>query len=292
MASANPELERPAPVVRTIGKSVPPKRFRKWIFITLGLIAALPVALKVGYDIFYFESTDDAYLRAHIHTISARIPGYVMMVNVHDNQIVKKGDILVKLDPRDFEPGIREAQASTVRARKDVSRYGGLALTPTDRRLLDEYQASEAVISARLSRAQLQYEYTNVIAPEDGRIGHVSVETGDEVQTGQALMPLVEPHPWVEANFKESQIPNLKIGQEVEVTVDSIPNKVFKGHIESFAPGSGSTFALLPADNATGNFTKIVQRIPVRITLDEESTKGFEDRLISGMSTEVKARIQ
>jgi membrane fusion protein (multidrug efflux system) len=106
------------------------------------------------------------------------------------------------------------------------------------------------------------------------------------------LMALVQPTPWVEANFKESQVANLKRGQPVTIGIDAIPGHEFTGTIESIAPGSGSTFALLPPDNATGNFTKIVQRISVRIAFDPATTKGYEDRLVSGMSTEVSVKIR
>jgi membrane fusion protein (multidrug efflux system) len=294
MASIENNIQIKTPLPSASAPTAPAKQIKKLklIGIFIGVIFVLAFGSRLVYNVFWFESTDDAYLQAHIHTISSRIPGYVKSVAVLENQKVKKGDILVRLDETDVEPAVREAQASAARAQKDVVRFRGYTedLTPTDRRALDEYQASASVTDAQLTRARLQYQYTNIVAPEDGKVGRVSVETGDQILTGQALMPLIEPHPWVEANFKEGQIAHLYLGEEAEVTVDSIPGKVFNGKVDSIAPGSGAIFSLLPPDNATGNFTKIVQRIPVKITLDLESIKGFEDRLVSGMSTEVRVK--
>ena len=129
---------------------------------------------------------------------------------------------------------------------------------------------------ATLEKARLQLEYTDIVAPEDGKIGKRSVESGQQVLPGQPLFALVEQKPWITANFKENQFAHIKVGQEAEITVDAIPGRTFKGHVESLAPGSGSTFALLPPDNATGNFTKIVQRIPVRVAFDLDSIKDLK----------------
>lgn len=261
----------------------------------------IPVALLVvfllgrfTYKLLFFESTDDSFVKAHVIAISSRVNGMVVKVAVEENQRVHKGDLLVQLDPRDYEVQIKAAQANFSRAHKDLGRFRGYTqdLGPTDRPVFDQYQASALVTEAELTKAQLQLEYTKIVAPEEGRIGRTSVETGEMVSAGQALMALVQPVPWVEANFKESQVAHLRPGQDVRISVDAIPEHEFTGKIESIAPGSGSTFALLPPDNATGNFTKIVQRIAVRIAFDPETTKGYEDRLVSGMSTEVSVRIR
>jgi membrane fusion protein (multidrug efflux system) len=172
-----------------------------------------------------------------------------------------------------------------------LGRFRGFGnLGPTEKPVFDQYEANALVTEADLQKAQLQYEYTQIVAAEDGKIGKRNVETGELIQPGQALMALVEPDAWIEANFKEHQVSNIRVGQEVEVKVDAIPEHAFAGKVDSISPGSGSTFSLLPPDNATGNFTKIVQRIPVKIVLDKESLKGYEDRLVSGMSTEVTVK--
>ena len=264
------------------------------LFSLVGFAAFIALISFVTYRMMFFESTDDSFVKARVHTVSARTSGTVLEILVQENQKVKKGDVLLKLDSRDHEVAIKAAQANYSKAHKDLGRFRGYLdqLGPTDRPVFDQYQASALVSEAELTRAQLQYEYTSVIAAEDGTVGRRSVETGELIQAGQALMPLVEPQPWIEANFKEHQVAKIRPGQKVHIHIDSIPEHSFEGTVESIAPGSGSTFSLLPPDNATGNFTKIVQRIPVKITFDREALKGYEDRLITGMSTEVRVKVR
>ncbi|QDK44511.1 HlyD family secretion protein [Bdellovibrio sp. ZAP7] len=263
------------------------KKIAKW-----GGIAALLLISIASYNIFFFESTDDAFVKAHLHTVSPRIIGTVVEVMVQDNQHVKKGDVLVRLDKRDYEVQVKAAQARYGKSHRDLGRFKGFEnLGPSERPVFDQYQSDALVTEAELQKAQLQLEYTTIVAPEDGKIGKRNVETGELVQPGQPLMALIEEDPWIEANFKENQIRHFKPGQKVEIKVDAIPGKSFLGRLDSVSPGSGSTFSLLPPDNATGNFTKIVQRIPVKIVFDKEDMKGYEDKLISGMSTEVSVRI-
>ena len=138
----------------------------------------------------------------------------------------------------------------------------------------------------------LNIEYTSIIAPEDGRIGKRAVESGQMIAAGQAVMALVEPNPWVNANFKETQLGRIRVGQKVEIAIDAIPDHKFAGHVESIAAASGSTYSLLPPDNATGNFTKIVQRIPVKIVFEPGSVNGYEDRIAAGLSTIVSVRVR
>jgi membrane fusion protein (multidrug efflux system) len=143
-----------------------------------------------------------------------------------------------------------------------------------------------------LDNAQLQLSYTRVYAPIDGRIGRKSVEVGQRVQPGTPLMAVVSNDKWIIANLKETQLRDIKIGQRVDITVDSFGARVFSGRVESFSPASGAAFALLPPDNATGNFTKIVQRIPVKIVFEPESLGPYRDRLTPGMSCIVKIKVQ
>lgn len=266
---------------------------RKTLIIAGAVLATL-VIIRIAFHLLCFESTDDAFLKAHVHTVSSRISGTVQKIYVDDNQNVKKGDLLVELDPRDYAVQVQIAQANYSKAHKDVGRFTAFVkdLGPTDRPIFDQYQANALVSEADLTKAQLQYEYTKIIAPEDGKIGKRNVETGEQIQPGQALMALVEPKPWIEANFKENQVVHMRVGQKVQVHIDALEGPEFEGHVESISPGSGSTFSLLPPDNATGNFTKIVQRIPVRIVFEPESIKGYEDRLVSGMSAEVSVRVR
>ena len=148
-------------------------------------------------------------------------------------------------------------------------------------------KASVGPASAALEDAKLQLSYTTIVAPVAGRVARKSVEAGQRLQVGQPLLAVVEDKPWIIANFKETQLERLRPNQAVEIRVDSFPHHPFRGHVASLAPGSGNEFALLPPDNATGNFTKIVQRIPVKIVFDADSMQGYEALLTPGSSAVV-----
>jgi membrane fusion protein (multidrug efflux system) len=195
---------------------------------------------------------------------------------------------------------VRQAQAQLVAAQQGVFRtealltnsQGGLQsaqATSLETRVREGQfataQAAVAQATAALEDAKLQLSYTIIKAPVSGRIGRKSVEAGQRVQIGQPLMAIVEDQPWVVANFKETQLEKMRTGQSVEVQIDTFSKHKFYGHVDSLAPGSGNEFALLPPDNATGNFTKIVQRIPVKIVLDQDSVRGYENLLSPGMSS-------
>lgn len=137
---------------------------------------------------------------------------------------------------------------------------------------------------ALLSEARLNLSYTRIIAPTSGRVGKKTVEEGQRIEPGQPLMTIVADNAWVVANYKETQLKAMKPGQSVAVRVDSLPDHAFEGKVVSFSPASGTSFAVLPSDNATGNFTKIVQRVPVKILFTPESIKGYENRLAPGLS--------
>ena len=153
-------------------------------------------------------------------------------------------------------------------------------------------KASVAAQEAAVRDAERELSYATIHAPTDGRIGNKNVEIGNRVQVGQPLFALVEPEVWIVANFKETQLKKMRAGQPVELTVDALGSRVFKGKVDSISPASGAEFALLPADNATGNFTKVVQRVPVKIVFDPESIRGFEDRLRPGFSSVVSVRVK
>jgi membrane fusion protein, multidrug efflux system len=158
-----------------------------------------------------------------------------------------------------------------------------------------QYEAAKASISqaeATLKDAQLQLSYTNITAPAAGRVGRKNVEVGNRVQVGTPMMAIVNNDSWVVANFKETQLEKMKPGKPVEIKLDSFPHHTFKGRVDSISPASGAQFALLPPDNATGNFTKIVQRIPVKVVFDQESIKGYEARITPGMSAEVAVEVK
>jgi membrane fusion protein (multidrug efflux system) len=221
---------------------------------------------------------------------------------------------------------IAQAQASLVRANQDAARFGqlyntqmkavskaeldaataaraGASADVTARRdnataakaqiaaassARDVLKAQVKVLQAQLQDAQQQLGYNQLVSPVTGRIGKKSIEVGARIQPGQQLAAIVQDDVWVTANFKETQLPGLQVGQAVKVEVDALPDHELIGRVDSFSPASGNQFALLPSDNATGNFTKIVQRVPVKITFKPEDLKKYSGRLAPGMSTVVE----
>jgi membrane fusion protein, multidrug efflux system len=327
----------------------------------LGLALALGVtaAADFGYGYLttgrYLESTDDAYVKADSTIVSPKVSGYIAEVLVGDNQPVKAGQLLARIDDRDFKTALDQAHAdvaaseAAVRnldaqitlqqpiieqetadvaaaeanlqfAQEEQARYDGLMKSgsgtiqraqQTDaalrekvaqlqhgksgmqaaRRKLDVLATDRAKAVAQLDHARaveaqmaLNLSYTKISAPVDGTVGARSLRVGQFVQAGTQLMAVVPLDAvYVVANFKETQLTHVRNGQPVEIRIDSFRGSKLRGHVDSLAPASGLEFALLPPDNATGNFTKIVQRVPVKIVLDDRSLTGL---LRPGMSAE------
>ena len=155
----------------------------------------------------------------------------------------------------------------------------------------DVVKAQIKVLQAQLKDARQQLGYNSIVAPVAGRLGRRSVEVGARVMPGQQLAALVQEQMWVTANFKETQLAGLQPGQAVKVVIDALPKQPLVGRIDSFSPASGNQFALLPADNATGNFTKIVQRVPVKIVLSADDVRKLGGRLVPGMSALAEIRL-
>ncbi len=403
-----------------------------YVRLTLSLVVLVVLALgglygKQAFDhIASHEETDDAYITGHLHQVSSRVQGTVETVLVDDNEHVRKGQVLVTLDPRDFEVKVNQALASlkqaerrasaartsitfqetaargqdtdargsiesamaaisrseasvrearagidkaksdlaareaeVERATRDYKRYialekegavttmerdgarrdyqvavanrdaarnaireaterldqakesvlsGKAALTrargqielaraSTVQTRVSEHQyetdmAAVAAAAASLKEAELNLSYTKIIAPAAGRVGKKTVEEGHRIEPGQPLLTVVSDDAWVVANYKETQIKAMHPGQRVAIKIDSLPEHKFIGRVESFAPASGASFALLPSDNATGNFTKIVQRVPVKILFEPASIAGFEDRIVPGLSVVTSVNIK
>ena len=334
---------------------------------SLGKIA-IPVALAVAAAVWgthwytvgrWVQDTDDAYVGGDVTVIASKVAGYVQTVAVADNQVVHRGDLLVKIDDRDYRAAVARAEASVAaaratlvnldateklqrsviaqatagvaaadaeatRAQLDDSRYRDLATRSAvsieaaqraqataqtaqagkDRataaqqgaqRQLDviasQRQQAEAALaqaSAELDAAKLNLSYTELRAPVDGVIGNRRAREGAYATAASQMLVVVPSHGlWVDANFKEDQLEHLHVGQAVDVRADVAPDRAFKGHIVSLAPATGAQFSVLPPENATGNFTKIVQRVPVRIALDGKD--GDLELLRPGLS--VKASI-
>lgn len=189
------------------------------------------------------------------------------------------------------------ARATERQARGQLTRSQASARqAQASRRQVGVDREKAAAAEARIQQAQaalvevrLQLGYQRIVAPSDGRIGSLQAEPGRQVQPGQALMTLVDVHPWVEANFKETQFEALHPGQAAQVWIDAFPGREFHGHVVSVAPAAGARFALLPPDNATGNFTKVVQRVTARISLEGVSP-ALQQRLVPGLSATVQVR--
>jgi membrane fusion protein, multidrug efflux system len=307
-------------------------------------VALLAGAVWYGWDYWtvgrYLVSTDDAYVKADNTTIAPKVSGYLSEVLVGDNQRVKAGQVLARIDDRDFKVALDQAKADVAAAQAAVAskqaqlevqqavidaakatievdtatrtfanqenkRYTDLAATgygsvqnaqqaqsrnagaeaailrdtanlASARKqveLLKAEIAQAVAASARASalqrQAELNLSYTTITAPIDGVVGNRTLRVGQFVQAGTQLMSLVPASgAYVVANFKETQLTDVREGQPVYVAVDMFPGQLVHGHVDSLAPASGQEFALLPPDNATGNFTKVVQRIPVKIALD------------------------
>jgi membrane fusion protein (multidrug efflux system) len=313
-------------------------------FMIVGVVVL--IGLTAGYFYSAYRkthvSTDDAFIDGNIHTIAAKIYGTVTKVSVNDNQRVKKGDLLVEIDPADYSARLQEASSAVGAEKAKLAEVGtrieaakanlelqraNLRLAgiekkrsealyqqevlPRDRydRAMTGYEVAVAQVKAaeeqlrhaesqKLTQAstimqkqaiadlaQLNYDYTKIYSPVDGYVTRKSVQIGNQIQPGQPLMAVVALDDiWVTANFKETDMENIRPGQRVELSVDSYPGQVFSGKVDSIMAGTGVSFSLFPAENATGNYVKVVQRIPVKIVLDKETDKDHVLRV--GMSVE------
>ena len=267
----------------------------------------------------YMQSTDNAYVAADSVVISSKVAGYVEEVFVGENEQVARGGALVQLDLRDYQAQAQQARAQiaatlagadTIRsqvaeqdaairqargqlaaaraaldlANDQVARYRPLVATGAEpREKLDQYEAQADAARAQLETADLTVESTLLRASKAGRVGDLSVRVGQFVQPGQRLMTVVPVRAiYVTANFKETQVGLIRAGQSVRLEVDALPDVEIAGRVVSISPGTGAEFSILPPENATGNFTKIVQRIPVRIAID--APPEVRRLLVPGMS--------
>jgi membrane fusion protein (multidrug efflux system) len=268
--------------------------------------AAMSILMASGWWLWTsrYEDTDNAYTAAHVATLSPKVGGLITEVLVEENYKVKKDQVLARIDARDYQNALENLksqlgaiEASLELANKDYRRSSRLfaqkAVPEQDRdndwTKVQELDKRREALNAQIAQAELNLSFAEIKAPSDGTVGKKLVEPGMVVAPGQPLLSFVDSQaPWVVANFKETQLRKMKIGQKVEIEIDSIGGKSFEGEVESFSPGTGATFALIPPDNATGNFTKIVQRLPVRIRFMPDSIRGYEDRIVPGLSAEAK----
>jgi membrane fusion protein (multidrug efflux system) len=268
----------------------------------LGVVALLVTGYFVAQYLM-FVTTDNAQVDGHFVLMAAKVPGYVTEVHVREGQKVKKDEVLVEIDARDYDNTLRQvsSELTSVAARKDDSEK-------TYRRINDlfkrnvvtqaqfdaassgfaDVKAKWDAVSAQVAQAKLNLDNTKLRAPSDGFIARKSVEIGQLASPGAPLLGFVDAHErWITANFKETDLDRIKVGAAAKITVDAIDGRAFTGKVESISSATGATFTLLPPDNATGNFTKVVQRIPVRILLDQLKEDEVE-ALRVGLSAFVK----
>lgn len=272
----------------------------------------------------HMVSTDNAYVRADISLISAKIEGYVRAVPAAENHPVHAGDVLVEIDPTDYQARVAAARAALAQAQgalssqqaerawaaAEVRRYRPLAergiLSPARMQQieiqarqagggLDAAQAAVEAAQAQVEQTQLDLERTVIRAPIDGVVGDRQVQVGQLVRSGTPLMSVVPLQSvYVVANFKETQIERFQPGQTVIVRPDVAHGLRLRGWVESLAPASGSEFSIIPTDTATGNFTKIVQRVPVRIRLDpgQDGLDLLRPGLSATVTVDTHSRVQ
>ncbi len=223
--------------------------------------------------------------------LARRNHGRNLQLFQNNNGAIAKSD----LDATQGMLDSRQADDDAAKANLNAARASKASATAAQESAQAQQAAAQAMIAAgkaEVSDAKRKLSRTTLVAPADGRIGNKNVETGNRVQAGETLLALVEPEVWVVANFKETQLSRMHNGQIADVSIDALPGQVFHGTVDSLAPASGAQFALLPADNATGNFTKVVQRVPVKIVFDPGTTQRLAGSLRPGLSTIVNVRVR
>ena len=231
----------------------------------------------------HFQSTDDAFFAARNFSIAPKVSGYITAVPVTDNQHVGAGAVIARIDDRDYRVALDQAnaqlahdQALLQQAKTNLARYqylvqrNAIAQQQADDQgfLVAQNESTVALDQAKVNAAQLDLDHTTITAAESGRVVSLTAAVGQFAQAGTALTIFIPDEIWVTANFKETQLDAMRPGQGVALAIDAYPERAIHGHVASVQPGSGTAFSLLPAQNATGNYVKIVQRVPVKIVID------------------------
>lgn len=253
----------------------------KKVILTAGVFIIALVSVSYWIYSHFYLSTDDAYVNANVVQVSSRVSGQVVNLAIKNNQFVKKDQLLFSLDTEPFVTIVNQ-----LKAQYEIDTARLKLAEVTERRTADlvkkrvasaqEGDSAKAALlaataqidldKANLAEAQLNLRYTQVSAPVSGWVTNVTLRVGDTVSVNQPLFALISDEEfWVDANFKETELYRIQIGQKADIKVDMFPGHVFKGIVESVSGGSGSAFSLLPPENATGNWVKVTQRIPVRV---------------------------
>ena len=280
----------------------------------------------------YYKSTDDAFVEGHVITVAPRVAGIVLHLNIEDNLEVKKGDLLLEIDPNDYEAKLKETKAKLEEAKAalinsehqviksfsdldfaqaDYERYSKMykkgisskqdydasknKLTAAQsnnnsaKAAYDEINASIKRLEAEVEQDELNLSYTKIYAAQDGMITNRTVEEGNYIQVAQPLFAIVPEKMWVVANFKETQIANMKKGQPVSIKIDTYSGKKFKGEVDSIQRSTGARQSLFPPENAVGSYVKIVQRVPVKIIFKEDISNY---NIVPGMSVVPEVKVK
>jgi membrane fusion protein (multidrug efflux system) len=260
--------------------------------LMLALVVPLFVAATAGGYLYWnysrhFQSTDDAFIAARSFSMAPKVSGYITAVPVTDNQHLAAGDVIARIDDRDYRVALDQAKAQLARdrslleqAQKNLGRYqflvqrNAISQQRADDQgfLVAQNESTVALDQAKVDAAQLDLSHTTISAAEAGRVVSLTAAVGQFAQAGTALTIFVPDQIWVTANFKETQLDAMRPGQPVTLAIDAYPERAIRGHVASVQPGSGTAFSLLPAQNATGNYVKIVQRVPVKIVIDDPPT--------------------
>ena len=341
----------------------PMPRRKKLLYWAVGLLilAALVIAgVLYWLQSRHYETTDDAFIDGYMSQIASQVSGRVTRIAFNDNQQVKAGQVLIELDPRDYQvkldqakaqrlqaaaqldqaraqlglqqanldqasANVRVTEADLQQAQNDLARYRSVDPKAVTRQQIDTSSSTVRSAQARLEAnrqavagvraqitaqnasiaasvaslkqadvavesAELQLSYNHVTAPADGQVTRRTVELGNYINPGQSLLAVVPNQMWVTANFKETQLALMRPGQSVRVRVDACPDLDIAARVDSFQAGSGSVFSSLPAENATGNYVKVVQRVPVRINFEPQDLSGC--RMAPGMSVSPRVTVR
>ena len=315
------------------------KPFKRFIFVGVGVVLAVAAAYLI-HDALLYQTTDDAYVETTTVQVAPRVSGQIIASYVTDNQKVKEGDLVAKIDPADYEVALAQAEAKYQRilldqknaqanfkamqtniavAKKDLDRYTNLyekgavskqtldvAQAKYDSAQANLTQAEESLLSkgggkvadadlkevkALRDKAKLNLGYTNIYAPQTGTVSSRRVEKGMYVNVGTPLFVIVPENVWIVANYKENQLRHMRPGQEVNIKIDTYPDHVFKGKVDSIQRASGAKSSMFPPENAVGSFVKIVQRIPVKIVFTEKIDPNVYN-IVPGMSVVPKVKVK
>lgn len=270
------------------------KNFKRNISLTFFMLSLL---VWFGFSLYghYYISTDDAYLNANIVQIASRISGKVNHVYIKNNAHVEKGQLLFDIDSEPYELAIDSAKAqqmqgevkydqANITAKRTLPLVTKKVLAPqTGDNTLSLLKSAEAELNyskAQLKQAMLNLQYTKVFASVSGWVTNVTLQPGDIITAHQPLFALISDEEfWADANFKETEIANIKPGQTASILIDMYPKHKFHGIVESISGGAGSAFSLLPPQNATGNWVKVTQRIPIKIKVIDPNNDVYPIRI-------------